>query len=74
VCAKSTNWEDMVQDDNRRVCGIPFSGNFHTALLSISMKISVLNMSILLKTSRDLVYHFNSIPREFLATRDCRGL
>jgi hypothetical protein len=36
MCAKSTKWEDMVQDDNRRVCGIPFSGNFHTASLSIS--------------------------------------
>jgi hypothetical protein len=74
VYAKSTNWEDMVQDDNRNVCGIPFSSNLHTASLSISMKISVLNMSILLKTCRDLVYHFNSTPREFLAARDCRGL
>jgi hypothetical protein len=61
VCAKSTNWEDMVQDDNRRVYGIPFLGNLYITSLSISisisisMKILVLNMSILLKTSRDLV-------------------
>jgi hypothetical protein len=74
VCSKSTNWEDMVQDDNRRVCGIPLSGNLHTASVSISMIISVLKLSIMLKTCRILVYHYNSTPRVFLVARDFRGL
>jgi hypothetical protein len=73
VCSKSRNWKDMVQDDNRCVCGILFLDNLHTASLSISMRILVLNMSIMLRTCRILVYHFNS-THEFLATKDCRGL
>jgi hypothetical protein len=74
VCSKSTNWEDLVQDDNQRVCGIPISGNLHTASLLMSMRISISYLSIMLKTCRILVYHFNSIQREFLTARDCRGL
>ena len=62
MCSKPTNWEDLVQDDNRCLCGILLLGNHYT---------SALNISMMLMSCHNLFFHINANLSKYLIVRDC---